>query len=67
MMQQAVNQVAAFSRESHDTSISTAVYVAEMSEELSKIATRSGLPMVAYFLKLAELEAKEFLNEFDEF
>jgi hypothetical protein len=39
--------------------IATARYISEMSAELAGLAGRSQLPMLAYFLNLARVEAEE--------
>lgn len=36
---------------------STAAYIADMSHEMSKLASGCGLPMLSYFLNLARAEA----------
>lgn len=39
-------------------SASLTVYIAEMTAELAGLAGRAGLPMLAYFLNLARVEAE---------
>lgn len=40
------------------TTASLAAYIADMSAELAVLARRSDLPMLAYFLNLARVEAE---------
>jgi hypothetical protein len=40
-----------------------ASYIAEMSAELAKLAGRGGMPMLAYFLNLARVEAETRARE----
>lgn len=39
--------------------VQTAEYVADMSSQLSALASKSGMDVVAYLLELARLEAEE--------
>jgi len=43
----------------------TAAYIAEMAAGLAKLAGDAGLPMLAYFLNLARVEAQIYLREND--
>ncbi len=42
---------------------SLAAYIAEMSAELAQLAGRGNLPMLAYFLNLARVEAQIYARE----
>ncbi len=44
-------------------SASLATYIAEMSAELATLAGRGNLPMLAYFLNLARVEAQIYARE----
>jgi hypothetical protein len=45
-------------RRAEEDSAALAHYIADMSAELSDLAGRSQMPMVAYFLSLARVEAE---------
>jgi hypothetical protein len=46
-----------------DESASLAGYIADMSAELAQLARRGNLPMLAYFLNLAHVEAQIYVRE----
>lgn len=48
---------AADKRQAAQDAASTAAYIADMSYEMSKLASSCGLPMLSYFLNLARAEA----------
>lgn len=45
-------------RRSDDDAAAMASYIADMASELSQLAGRAEMPMVAYFLSLARVEAE---------
>jgi hypothetical protein len=49
--------------QSDDGSASLAGYIADMSAELAQLAKRGNLPMLAYFLNLAQVEAQIYVRE----
>jgi hypothetical protein len=50
---------------SADDSASIAGYIAEMTAELAGLAGKAHLPMLAYFLNLARVEAQIYVREND--
>jgi hypothetical protein len=48
-----------------DDAASLAAYIAEMTGELAGLAGKAGLPMLAYFLNLARVEAQIYAREND--
>ncbi len=48
----------AASRRAKEDAAALASYIADMASELSRLAGRSEMPMVAYFLDLARVEAE---------
>jgi hypothetical protein len=44
-------------------SLSVAAYIADMSAEMAQLAARGKLPMLAYFLNLARVEAQLYVRE----
>jgi hypothetical protein len=44
-------------------SLSVAAYIADMSAEMAQLAARGKLPMLAYFLNLARVEAQMYVRE----
>ncbi|MGA8171563.1 MAG: hypothetical protein WB816_12145 [Methylocystis sp.] len=42
-----------------------AAYIAEMTAEMAELAGKAGLPMLAYFLNLARVEAQIYAREND--
>jgi hypothetical protein len=50
-------------RRAVEDSAAMASYIADMAAELAQLATRSELPMVAYFLNLARVEAESRARE----
>ena len=47
-----------------ESSADTAAYIAQMSTELALLAKGAGLPMLAYFLNLARVEAQIYAREY---
>lgn len=45
--------------------LETAAYVAALSEDLARLARRSGMPTLAYLLDMARLEAEGFARRGD--
>jgi hypothetical protein len=62
MMQELLEDHFTLKREAKETSRSTAVYISQMTGELAGLANRAEMPILAYFLNLARLEA---LNSID--
>ena len=48
-----------------DDRASLAAYIAEMTAEMAGLAGKAGLPMLAYFLNLARVEAHIYAREND--
>jgi hypothetical protein len=45
------------------TTAGLSIYIAEMTGELAKLARRANMPMLAYFLNLARVEAEDRARE----
>jgi hypothetical protein len=45
------------SAKAHEEAASIASYIADMSDEMAKLASRCDMPMLCYFLNLARAEA----------
>lgn len=50
-------------QDNNTDSAALAAYIAEMSAELATLAGRGNLPMLAYFLNLARVEAQIYARE----
>ena len=50
-------EIAANKKQAAQDAASTAAYIADLSYEMSKLASGCGLPMLSYFLNLARAEA----------
>ncbi|QGM45309.1 hypothetical protein [Methylocystis heyeri] len=44
-------------------SLSVAAYIADLTAEMAQLAARGKLPMLAYFLNLARVEAQMYVRE----
>lgn len=53
-------------RRAEEDAAALASYIADMASELSQLAGRSEMPMVAYFLNLARVEAETHSREIAE-
>lgn len=59
----ALIEISADARSASEDVASLAAYIADMSDELSKLAARGDMPMLAYFLNLARVEAETRARE----